>query len=127
MQIRVRGQSTYLYTGGKKLTPLTVDREKTVIFIHGAQQDHSCWTLQTRWFAHHGFTVLAPDLPGHGRSAGEPLQSIAARANARAVAGRSTAAAHSSAWRSVAKRTAAGQPDSSGFSSAASSTSWTWT
>ena len=80
MQIDVRGQSTYLYTGGRKFTPDTVDRNKTVIFIHGAQQDHSCWTLQTRWFAHHGFTVLAPDLPGHGRSAGEPLQSIEALA-----------------------------------------------
>ncbi|PKO92820.1 MAG: alpha/beta hydrolase [Betaproteobacteria bacterium HGW-Betaproteobacteria-10] len=87
MQIEVSGQSVYLYTGGKKLTPDTVDRNKTVVlnkpvvFIHGAQQDHSCWTLQTRWFAHHGFSVLAPDLPGHGRSGGEPLASIEAIAD----------------------------------------------
>jgi pimeloyl-ACP methyl ester carboxylesterase len=87
MQIEVSGQSVYIYTGGKKLTPDTVDRNKTVVlnkpvvFIHGAQQDHSCWTLQTRWFAHHGFTVLAPDLPGHGRSGGEPLTSVEAVAD----------------------------------------------
>lgn len=87
MQIDVGGKSVYLYTGGKKSTPLAVDREKAVIFnkplvfIHGAQQDHSCWALQSRWFAHHGFSVLAPDLPGHGRSAGEPLASIEAIAD----------------------------------------------
>lgn len=81
MQIEVSGQPVYLYTGGKKLTPDTVDRNKTVVFIHGAQQDHSCWTLQTRWFAHHGFMVLAPDLPGHGRSGGEPLTSVEAIAD----------------------------------------------
>ncbi len=32
------------------------------------------WALHSRWFAHHGFGVLAPDLPGHGRSAGAPLR-----------------------------------------------------
>jgi pimeloyl-ACP methyl ester carboxylesterase len=47
--------------------------QPVIVFIHGAQQDHSCWTLQSRWFAHHGFSVLAPDLPGHGRSGGAPL------------------------------------------------------
>ena len=81
MQIEVSGQSVYIYAGGKKLTPATVDRNKVVVFIHGAQQDHSCWTLQTRWFAHHGFSVLAPDLPGHGRSGGEPLSSVEAIAD----------------------------------------------
>lgn len=39
--------------------------------------DHSVWALLARSFAHHGFGVLAPDLPGHGRSAGTPLSSIA--------------------------------------------------
>lgn len=81
MQIDVRGQSTYLYTGGKKLVPEAVKQQPVVVFIHGAQQDHSCWTLQTRWFAHHGFSVLAPDLPGHGKSGGEPLPSVEALAD----------------------------------------------
>lgn len=81
MNITVNGLSTYIYTGGKKLLPEAVDRQPVVVFIHGAQQDHSCWTLQSRWFAHHGFSVLAPDLPGHGQSAGEPLASVEAIAD----------------------------------------------
>lgn len=77
MNIDVGGQGAYIYTGGKRPdTALPV-----VVFIHGAQQDHSCWALQSRWFAHHGFAVLAPDLPGHGRSAGEALPSIEALAD----------------------------------------------
>ena len=81
MQITVNGHATYIYTGGKKLEADAVDRQPVVVFIHGAQQDHSCWGLQSRWFAHHGFSVLAPDLPGHGLSAGEPLASVEAIAD----------------------------------------------
>ena len=79
MDIGVAGQSAYVYTGGKPFA--TGDERPVVVFIHGAQQDHSCWTLQSRWFAHHGFSVLAPDLPGHGRSGGAPLASIEALAD----------------------------------------------
>ena len=43
--------------------------------------DHTVWALQARYFAHHGRSVLAVDLPGHGRSAGPALQSIAAMAD----------------------------------------------
>ena len=32
--------------------------------------------MQTRWFAYNGYSVLAPDLPGHSLSAGKPLESI---------------------------------------------------
>ena len=72
MQIELNGQSAYAYTGGKPFDPA----RPCVVFIHGAQNDHSVWSLQSRWFAHHGFAVLAVDLPGHGRSAGTPLPSI---------------------------------------------------
>ena len=74
MEISVGGRSTHVYTGGKTPDPSA----PAVLFIHGAALDHSCWNLQARWFAHHGWTVLAPDLPGHGRSDGEPLTSVAA-------------------------------------------------
>jgi pimeloyl-ACP methyl ester carboxylesterase len=46
------------------------------MFLHGAGSDHTEWMLQTRFFAHHGRSVLAVDLPGHGRSAGQPLNRI---------------------------------------------------
>ena len=39
-----------------------------MVFCHGAQNDHSVWILQSRYLAHHGYGVLALDLPGHGRS-----------------------------------------------------------
>jgi pimeloyl-ACP methyl ester carboxylesterase len=37
--------------------------------------------LLARWFAHHGHSVLAVDLPGHSRSAGPPLASVEAIAD----------------------------------------------
>ena len=72
MQIEIDGQAAYAYTGGKPYDA----KLPCVVFIHGAQNDHSVWGLQSRWFAYHGFAVLAVDLPGHGRSAGGPLPSI---------------------------------------------------
>jgi pimeloyl-ACP methyl ester carboxylesterase len=72
MELEINGQAAYAYTGGKPFDAAL----PCVVFIHGAQNDHSVWGLQSRWFAHHGFAVLAVDLPGHGRSAGRPLPSI---------------------------------------------------
>jgi pimeloyl-ACP methyl ester carboxylesterase len=43
--------------------------------------DHSVWALQTRYLAHHGWNVLAVDLPGHCRSAGEPPATVEAAAD----------------------------------------------
>ena len=77
MQLQVQGQSVYCYTGGKKFDATL----PTVVFLHGAQCDHSVWILQTRYFAHHGYSVLAVDLPGHARSAGAALTSIGALAD----------------------------------------------
>jgi pimeloyl-ACP methyl ester carboxylesterase len=66
MVITVLGNPTYCYTGGKAFDPA----KPTIVFIHGVLNDHSVWILQTRYLAHHGFNVLAVDLPGHGKSAG---------------------------------------------------------
>jgi pimeloyl-ACP methyl ester carboxylesterase len=63
---------SYCYTGGKAFDPAL----STVVMIHGAQNDHSVWALQSRYLAHHGFGVLAVDLPGHGRSRGAALRSV---------------------------------------------------
>jgi pimeloyl-ACP methyl ester carboxylesterase len=67
----------YAYTGARALAP----EQPTVVFVHGAANDHSVWALQSRYFAHHGRNVLAVDLPGHGRSGGEALPSVEAIAD----------------------------------------------
>ncbi|PRC91666.1 alpha/beta fold hydrolase [Solimicrobium silvestre] len=72
MIYQVQGNPVYCYTGGKAFQAELA----TLVFIHGAQNDHSVWALQSRYLAHHGYNVLAVDLPGHGRSAGNALTSI---------------------------------------------------
>jgi pimeloyl-ACP methyl ester carboxylesterase len=66
MQFIVEGYPAYAYTGGREFDP----RLPAIVFIHGAAFDHSVWQWQSRYLAHHGFSVLAVDLPGHGRSPG---------------------------------------------------------
>ncbi len=68
--------SAYAYTGGKPFDAAL----PCVVFIHGAMNDHSVWTLLARWCAHHGHSVLAVDLPGHMRSAGPALKTVQAMA-----------------------------------------------
>jgi pimeloyl-ACP methyl ester carboxylesterase len=73
MKLSVAGQDVFIYTGGKSF-----DRSApALMFLHGAGAEHSAFALQSRYFAHHGYGVLAPDFPGHGRSSGLPLASIA--------------------------------------------------
>jgi pimeloyl-ACP methyl ester carboxylesterase len=72
MRLSVSGNEVYAYTGGKNFST----ELPTVVFIHGAQHDHSVWILQSRYLAHHGYGVLALDLPGHGKSAGVALGSV---------------------------------------------------
>lgn len=74
MIVTVQGKAAYAYTGGKPFDAAL----PTAVFIHGAQHDHSVWALQSRYFAHHGFNVLAVDLPGHCRSEGPAKTSIEA-------------------------------------------------
>ena len=76
MDLNVLGQPTRIYCGGRSFDR----RLPAVVLIHGAGHDHSVWQYQARHLAHHGFAVLAPDLPGHGASAGEALTGIAALA-----------------------------------------------
>jgi len=77
MELDVEGHAAYAYTGGKAFDAAL----PCLVFIHGALNDHSVWTLYARWFAHHGHAVLALDLPGHGRSDGSPLASVEALAD----------------------------------------------
>jgi pimeloyl-ACP methyl ester carboxylesterase len=72
MELAVNGHPTYCYTGGKAFDPA----KPTAVFIHGVLNDHSVWILQSRWFANHGWNVLAIDLPGHCKSDGPPPATV---------------------------------------------------
>lgn len=72
VELSVNNHSVYAGTANQPLDP----SRQSVVFIHGAGQDHSIWAMQARYFARKGRNVLSIDLPGHGRSDGPPLESI---------------------------------------------------
>ena len=72
MNLVVGGHVVYAYTGTRAFDPA----QPTVMFVHGAANDHGVFALQSRYFAWHGRNVLAVDLPGHGRSGGDALPSV---------------------------------------------------
>ena len=77
MNIIVNSHDTFVYTAGR-----AIDRSlPSVVFVHGAANDHSVWALQSRYFAYHGWNALALDLPGHGGSKGKPHAAIGAMAD----------------------------------------------
>lgn len=77
MWIESNGTKIFAQTGGKPF-----DAEKpTVLLVHGAGMDQTVWQQQSRYLAHHGWNVLAVDLPGHGKSEGAPLSSVGAGAD----------------------------------------------
>ena len=72
MHFTVNGNSSYCYTNSRDIDP----DKLSIVFIHGSGMDHTVFTLAARHFARHGNNVIAVDLPGHGRSEGEPLTAI---------------------------------------------------
>ena len=72
MDFTIDKKRGYAATGNRELDPDLA----TVMFIHGAGQDHTIWVLPTRYFVRHQRNVLSVDLPGHGRSDGTPLPTI---------------------------------------------------
>lgn len=72
MHLTVDNQKTYAYTANHRFDPA----RPTVVFLHGAANDHSVWVLQSRYFAYHGWNALAVDLPGHGKSHGTALSAV---------------------------------------------------
>ena len=77
MYLELASARIYVGTGGKDFDASL----PTLVFLHGSGMDHRSWQLQTRWFAFHGFSVLAPDFPAHSLSAGQALTSIEATAD----------------------------------------------
>ena len=78
MIITVDGLQAHAATGGAD--PRQGDGP-VALLVHGAGNDSSVWHLQTRYLAHHGVRAIAVDLPAHGASEGEPLESIEAMAD----------------------------------------------
>ena len=72
MELTVEGATVFATTGGRDPNPDL----PLLLFIHGAALDHTTWQLQTRYFSHHGYSVMAVDLPQHGRSGGMALPTI---------------------------------------------------
>jgi len=72
VKFKVNYKEVFASAGGQSF-----DKNKPVIiFVHGSGLSHVTWVLQTRYFAFHGYSVLAIDLPGHGYSEGPSLTSM---------------------------------------------------
>ena len=72
MSIKLDKTDYYAYTANHA----PADDRDTIVFVHGAAMDHSVWSHQSRYFAYHGYNVLAVDLPGHNLSGGALLGEI---------------------------------------------------
>jgi pimeloyl-ACP methyl ester carboxylesterase len=72
MRVRVGSSDAYAYTGSRRPDAAA----PSVVFVHGAENDHSVFALQSRYFAYHGHNVYAVDLPGHGNSDGNAFTSV---------------------------------------------------
>ncbi len=77
MEFKVGRSRVFAATGGRPFDPDL----PAVVLVHGAGNDHTVWHGPARYFAYHGRSVLALDLPGHGRSGGTALPTIEAMAS----------------------------------------------
>ena len=112
MRFEVDGKTANASTGGAAIDP----GDPLVVFVHGAGGDRTMWALQTRYFAHHGWSVLAVDLPGHGYSDGPAPSSVEAYADwlagaIRAVGSETAAVVGHSLGSYIALALAARQPE----------------
>jgi pimeloyl-ACP methyl ester carboxylesterase len=74
--LTVDGRAVFAGTGGRAFDP----RRPVIVMVHGAGMDHTVWMSLARGMASAGYAVLAPDLPGHGRSDGPVLETVEAMA-----------------------------------------------
>jgi pimeloyl-ACP methyl ester carboxylesterase len=82
MIVIVDGLRAHAATGGAEHPCAASGPDEPVIaLIHGAGMDATVWQLQTRYLAHRGFRAVAVDLPGHGRSEGPALGTVAEMAD----------------------------------------------
>ncbi len=82
MRVNTPHGELFVYTGAREHKP----SQPAVVFVHGTGMDHTVWVLPSRYFARHGYNVLSIDLPGHGKSGGDPVSTIDEMADAVAEA-----------------------------------------
>jgi len=71
-RLELLGQPFFYGNGGVDAS----SGDEPVVMIHGAGCDHSVWALQARQLAQKGCRVVAVDLPRHGASGGDLVESI---------------------------------------------------
>lgn len=72
MKFEVDGRDVFASHGGREHRT----GQTALVLIHGSGTNHTAWALQNRFLAHRGINVFSVDLPGHGRSAGPPLETV---------------------------------------------------
>jgi len=72
MYFEIDGAKVFAATGGRDFDAA----RPAVVFLHGSGLDHRFWGGYCDDFAASGYSVLAPDLPGHTNSEGPLLDSI---------------------------------------------------
>ncbi|MDD9878689.1 MAG: alpha/beta hydrolase [Magnetovibrio sp.] len=77
MDVTVDGKRAHAATGSRENAP----GDPAVVLVHGAGLDRTIWQMQTRNIAFTGRRCYAVDLPGHGRSDGPALASVAEMAD----------------------------------------------
>lgn len=80
MQLTVAGKRCHVASGGQTFDPVR-SPWPPLLLIHGAANDGDAWRQVASGLAAAGCSLLVPDLPGHGLSAGPALPSIEALAD----------------------------------------------
>lgn len=78
IRVELSGQPFFYANGGVEACSRVqaYSEDEPVVMIHGAGCDHSVWALQSRQLAQNGCRVIAVDLPRHGASGGDLIESI---------------------------------------------------
>ena len=72
MKITIQNKSVYASDAGQGIE----NSRETIVFLHGSGLSHIVWSLTEQFFSNKKFNVLSIDLPGHGNSEGQCLDSI---------------------------------------------------
>ena len=72
MILEVENNEVFASDSGKAF-----DKSKhTILLIHGSGLSHIVWSLTEQYISNQNYNVLSLDLPGHGNSKGNCLDSI---------------------------------------------------